>query len=129
MAAALEAAVHDMIGDPELRVHTWTKAWYQDTAMKITGNTLYIRELLECSPAAVEMVLHLLSRFPGMHVCVCSEHFQHACMLNVARLFALECPRLTLVHKLPSGRRMQATCPPTPGDGDCMQLHWRPMPA
>lgn len=122
MAAALASAADALACDPDLRVHTWAKAWYQDTAMKITGNTLYIRELLECSPASVEIVLQVLSRFPGMRVCVCSEHFQHECMMNVARLFALECPRLTLVHKLPDGRRLAAEFA-----GDARGLLWRPL--
>lgn len=109
MSLALRHAVDVMRQDPSRRVSTWTQAWYQDAAMKITGNTLYIRELLECTPASIEIVLQLLERTPGMAVCVCSEHFGHECMLNVARLIALERPSITLVHKLADGRRMQAT--------------------
>lgn len=124
MSLGLLAAVESVRQDPVRRVSSWTKAWYHDTAMKITGNTLYIRELLECTPASIEIVLQLLERCPGMAVCVCSEHFGHECMLNVARLIALERPSITLVHKLPDGSRQQATYAAWQGSDT---LVWQPM--
>lgn len=124
MSLALHAAVDAFCQDPSRRVSTWTKAWYHDAAMKVTGNTLYIRELLECTPASIEIVLQLLERSPHMGVCVCSEHFGHECMLNVARLLAIERPAITLVHKLPDGRRVQATCT---ASIDTAALLWQPM--
>lgn len=124
MSIALHHAVEAMLQNPGHRVSAWTKAWYHDAVMKITGNTLYIRELLECTPASIELMLRLLERSPSIAVCVCSEHFGHECMLNVARLIALERPSITLVHKLADGRRVQATYAAWQGS-DAIQ--WQPM--
>lgn len=124
MSLALHRAVEAMLQDPGRRVDAWAKPWYQDPVLKVTGNTLYIRELLDCTPACVELMLRLLERTPGMAVCVCSAHFGHECMLNVARLIALERPCITLVHKLPDGQRLQATYAAWHGS-DAIQ--WQPM--